>query len=250
MHGHGLPHGLSTRPTPSGRPPVARYLWATLPFGALSALLIALVTTGWAPLLEADRRVAGELHESALAHPGWTRANRILTDWVWDPWTMRLLLAVAVLRLWWRSHRTLAVWVAGTAAVAAGIQQLLKALIGRERPEWQQPVDTAHYAAMPSGHALSAALVCVLLLWLLHRAAVRPGLWRLALLLACVSMAGVSFTRVMLGVHWLTDVLVGSLLGIGLALASVAGWHALGARAPGLADAHAHRPDRDGGAAA
>lgn len=185
---------------------------------------MVLTALEWRPLIALDRAVATGLHSPALAHPGWTRANRILTDWVWDPWTFRLLLALAVVWLVWRGERRLALWVAGTALVGTGLQQALKALLGRERPHWETPVDSAEFAAMPSGHAMTAALGCALLLWLLRGRGGGTGavVWRYGLGLACVSVVGVCFTRVWLGVHWLTDTVVGSLLGVALALAGCA----------------------------
>ncbi|MFE5600964.1 phosphatase PAP2 family protein, partial [Streptomyces coelicoflavus] len=75
------------------------------------------------------------------------------------------------------------------------------------------PVDSAHYAAFPSGHAMTATFVCGLLVWLLHHYGAGRGLRRAGLALAVVSVAGVGVTRVWLGVHWTTDVLGGWLLG-------------------------------------
>ncbi|MFE5509724.1 phosphatase PAP2 family protein [Streptomyces sp. NPDC056529] len=182
--------------------------------GVLSALLIALVAVGWSPLLSFDRAVAEELHRGAVAHPGLTRVNRVLSDWVWDPLTMRALAAGTVVLLWWRRERRLALWVAGTSVLALLLQQGLKALLGRERPQWPDPVDQAHYAAFPSGHAMTATVVCGLLLWVLalHW---RDG-WRGWAVLASagvVSVIGVGWTRTHLGVHWPSDVVGGWLLG-------------------------------------
>jgi undecaprenyl-diphosphatase len=106
------------------------------------------------------------------------------------------------------------------------VQQGLKALIGRERPQWRQPVDSAEYAAMPSGHAMTAAIACVLLLWLVRRAGADRRRRALTVTLVCVSVAGVSFTRIALGVHWPTDTVAGSALGAAVAAAAVGLWHA------------------------
>ncbi len=186
--------------------------------GILGLLLVtaltALVVAGWRPLLSYDGQVARDLHPHALSHPGVTHAMKVLTDWVWDPWTMRALAAVACVLLWWRGDRERALRVALVVVVATVVQQGLKALVGRERPVWSDPVDSAQYLAYPSGHALTATVVCGLLLWLLPHPvpAWAPAAWAVA----AISVLGVGFTRVYLGVHWLSDVVAGWLLGVAL----------------------------------
>ncbi|WP_299537236.1 phosphatase PAP2 family protein [uncultured Streptomyces sp.] len=192
---------------------VARGVRAGVACGGLSLVLLGLVAAGWAPLLRLDRAVAEALHRRAVADPGLVHANRIMTDWVWDPWTVRALLAVAVVVLWWKGARTTAGWVAATALLASAVQQGVKAAVGRERPHWPDPVDLAHYAAFPSGHVMTLVVGSGVLLWLVHRAGARPAVRRGALALAGVSVVGVGFTRVFLGVHWLSDVVGGVLMG-------------------------------------
>lgn len=182
--------------------------------GALALLLLVLVATGWSPLLSLDRSAAEALHSVAVTEPGFTHANRILSDWAWDPWTMRALITLAVVVLWWRGARRRALWLAVTSLLAAAAQQAVKAAVGRERPQWSDPVDSAQYAAFPSGHALTAALSCVLLLWVVavHWRASWRG-WGALATAAVVSVLGVGWTRVYLGVHWPSDVVAGWLLG-------------------------------------
>ncbi|MFE0173581.1 phosphatase PAP2 family protein [Streptomyces sp. NPDC059002] len=216
---HSAPPAAPTRPPGSRAALVAALLCVP------SAVLLLLVVLEWRPLIGLDEDIARTTHRWAVADPDATQAGRILTDWVWDPWTMRALCAVvagwlAVRGAWW-----LALWLAGTCAVGSVVQQSLKAAVDRPRPVWPDPVDSAHYAAFPSGHAMTAAVVCGLLLWLLRRYAVRPALWRTALVLAVVSVAGVGLTRIWLGVHWPSDVLGGWLLGaltVALAIAAYA----------------------------
>ncbi|MET9912642.1 phosphatase PAP2 family protein [Streptomyces sp. NPDC006476] len=179
-----------------------------------SVLLLISVAQKWRPLIDADADIARTTHRWAVDEPGLTHAFRVLTDWVWDPWTMRLVTAVVVVWLVWRrSARWTALWLAVTVAVGSLVQQSLKAAIDRPRPVWPDPVDSAHYAAFPSGHAMTATVVCGLLLWLLHRHGTGRTLWRTALTVAVVSVVGVGLTRVWLGVHWPSDVLGGWLLG-------------------------------------
>ncbi|MFE7112274.1 phosphatase PAP2 family protein [Streptomyces sp. NPDC057575] len=224
-------------------PPPVRTRSRVTPFktGAVCALLalvvLILVAVRWSPLMTLDRTVADALHRRAVAEPGLVHVNRILTDWAWDPWTMRALITVAVVALWWRGERLLAVWVAATSVLGTLVQQGLKSAVGRERPQWPDPVDSAHYAAFPSGHAMTATVSCGLLLWLLRRYGVGPRSWRTALAVACVSVVGVGLTRLYLGVHWLSDVLAGWLLGVSLVAFAIAGFARYerrgGPRAPG-----------------
>jgi undecaprenyl-diphosphatase len=115
--------------------------------------------------------------------------------------------------VWRRSAWWTALWLAATCALGTLLQQALKALVGRARPVWPDPVDSAHYAAFPSGHAMTATVVCGLLLWLLHHYGAGRAVWRTAMALAVISVAGVGLTRVWLGVHWPSDVVGGWVLG-------------------------------------
>lgn len=215
---------------PPHRPPVTRTVRSAAVFAASSVLLLVLVALSWAPLMSLDKSIANTTHGWAVAEPGPTHAFRILTDWVWDPVTMRLLAAAAVIWLVWR-HREwwLALWLAITCAVGTAVQQGLKAAVGRERPAWPDPVDSAHYAAYPSGHAMTATVVLGLLVWLLHRYGAGRVVVRIALAVAAVSVLGVGLTRIWLGVHWTSDVLGGWLLGgltIALAVLTYEKWWA------------------------
>lgn len=201
----------SAPPAPTRRRTPAAGAAAAL--AVASGVLLVLVAVGWQPLLDFDASIARHIHRWAVAEPGATHLQRILTDWVWDPWTMRVLCALVVVLLWRRGDRPLALWVGGACALTTLAQQALKAAVGRERPSWPDPVDSAQFAAFPSGHAMTATAVCGLLVWLLYRSRAGAAARRAALAVAAVSVAGVGWTRVWLGVHWPTDVLAGWLFG-------------------------------------
>ncbi|MFJ6751698.1 MULTISPECIES: phosphatase PAP2 family protein [unclassified Streptomyces] len=224
----GTAAGTSARPAPvapSSAPALGSAALAGLAT-ALAALLLVLVVTRWGPLMTLDAALTDRLHRTAVAEPGWTQANRVLSDWVWDPWAMRALLAVVVCRLVLRGQRRLGIWVAATALAGTLLQQAVKVAVGRDRPVWPDPVDSAHYAAFPSGHAMSVLVAGALVCWLLWLHGVRP-LWRWAAGTAvAVSTVGVGVTRVYLGVHWPSDVLGGWLLGCALASGAAAAYAA------------------------
>ncbi|MFD4631770.1 phosphatase PAP2 family protein [Streptomyces sp. NPDC058284] len=195
------------------RPPRSRAALTAAALCVPSLLLLLLVGLEWRPLLSLDGDIARTTHRWAVDGPGATRTVRILSDWVWDPWTMRAVIAVVVVRFAARGAWWPALWLTGTCVAGSAVQQGLKAAVDRPRPVWPDPVDSAHFAAFPSGHAMTATIVCGLLLWLLHTHGARPALWRTALALAALSVTGVGLTRVWLGVHWPSDVLGGWLLG-------------------------------------
>ncbi|MBV2352854.1 phosphatase PAP2 family protein [Streptomyces sp. J2-1] len=231
---------MSDQPThdrPSHRrEPRDRAIVGAVVLAVCSALLLALVAARWRPLMDLDGAVARGAHGPAVRDHALTHALRVLSDWVWDPLTMRLLCVVAVVWLVWRrSMWWTAMWLATTVAVSAVVQQALKAAVGRPRPHWSDPVAVARYAAFPSGHAMTATVVCGLLLWLLHRYGAARPVRRTALAVAVVSVLGVGLTRVWLGVHWLSDVVGGWLLGallVAVAVAVLEGRTRTGARSP------------------
>jgi undecaprenyl-diphosphatase len=105
--------------------------------------------------------------------------------------------------------------------VAGGVLGvLLKDVVGRTRPHLPDPVSHAPGASFPSGHALTATLGCGILLL-----ALLPLLGRFALMWAAVAAAVVgvtAYTRVALGVHWLSDVIGGIVLGVAVLMATTA----------------------------
>ena len=87
----------------------------------------------------------------------------------------------------------------------------LKALVERERPDLEQLVSASGYS-FPSGHASAAAAIYLALALVI--AALRPR-WNLGVLVAgaIAITVVVAATRVLLGVHWTTDVLAGLAFG-------------------------------------
>jgi len=91
------------------------------------------------------------------------------------------------------------------------LSNLLKRLVERERPTIDQVVDAYGYS-FPSGHATASAAVFLALA--LVFATVRPQWNRTLLVGSAIGLAVlIASTRVVLGVHWTTDVLAGLALG-------------------------------------
>jgi undecaprenyl-diphosphatase len=95
---------------------------------------------------------------------------------------------------------------------------LLKAHVGRPRP----PDGLVHplSSSFPSGHAAYGGATCVALVLLFSRPGPQRRWWWVV---AAVGILAMAWSRTFLQVHWLSDVVGGSLLGIGIALVVFAG---------------------------
>ena len=92
----------------------------------------------------------------------------------------------------------------------------MKLGFGRTRPDVIDHLDHVSSASYPSGHATSAAVVYLLLAWL------APPRWRAAAWTLAATMIILNgFSRIMLGVHWASDIVGGTMLGIAFALLGV-----------------------------
>ncbi|MFD8884325.1 phosphatase PAP2 family protein [Streptomyces erythrochromogenes] len=183
------------------------------------ALALVLVESRWPPLYRLDRATAERLHRTALEHPAWVRVLDFFTGVVWDPVTMRLLVAALVVWLLTRRAWRLATWAAVTATSGALIGFLVKNVVERARPHLPEPVAHAPGFSFPSGHAMTAMTSCAVLLLVLLPLV--PRAWRaLPWALAATAVLGVGYTRVALGVHWVSDVVGGWLLGAAVVTAT------------------------------
>lgn len=168
-------------------------------------------------LVTIDTSVADGLHSYAVGHPVFVAVMQTWTD-VFGPWTFRAILTVVAGWLWWRGRHRVAVWTFGAAVLSVVLDVGLKAVIGRPRPHWTDPVSTAVGSSFPSGHALTSFVGCGILLALAWPALGRGARWMWSIVAALVSV-GTGFTRLALGVHFLSDVLGGWLVAAALVAA-------------------------------
>jgi undecaprenyl-diphosphatase len=179
----------------------------TVALGVASVLLTVAVATGFGPVLAADTAVAGGLHSYAVQHPGVVRAMQTWTD-VFQPWTFRVILIAVGVWLLVRNQLRLGLWTIGVVLLAGLVDSGVKALIGRTRPHWTDPVSHAVSASFPSGHALTSAMGCAVLV-LLAWPTLRRGARRIVLGVGIAVPLITGFTRLGLGVHYLSDVVGG-----------------------------------------
>ena len=132
------------------------------------------------------------------------------------PVGMPILATVAVLAmtLAWRQWTPLVLMVAATAGSLA-MTVVGKAVVGRTRPPRALAVPPYEdSASFPSGHSLNALVVAGVLAYLLVRKQHAAWVRATALTVAVVFAVTMGLSRVYLGHHWLTDVLVAWTLGL------------------------------------
>ena len=131
-----------------------------------------------------------------------------------------VMLASCVLA-WRRGGRRWLAFLVGTYVGTELLFWTMKVVVDRPRPPLSLQFATAGSASYPSGHTAIATAVAASLAVAASRTA-RPLLRRSAVagLVALPVVVGVS--RIALGVHWLTDVIGGALLGLGWVLALAA----------------------------
>lgn len=180
-----------------------QYLFAWIICAAL--VLLALVAV--------DRPVAQEVRQ---LHPGLQRTADALTHLGVSTWYLVGSAVFGLVALWLGRQRLFLVGLyAFTAIAASGIFiNIVKLLLGRHRPNSIDNLDFYHFSpllgfeyarqSMPSGHATTAGALAMVLCVLL------PRVWPVWLLLGVV----IAFTRVLLNVHYVSDVILGLTIGM------------------------------------
>ncbi|HEX3929764.1 MAG TPA: diacylglycerol kinase family protein [Nocardioides sp.] len=124
-----------------------------------------------------------------------------------------VLTVLLVVPLWLRHHRRAAGYTVLVVVSTSLLYPAVKAVDGRERPVWQNPLGRLTSGSFPSGHAATTAalggVVVVLAAMLVRRSGLRHLIYVVAVLVPLL----VGADRVLLGRHYPSDVLGGWLLG-------------------------------------
>lgn len=195
----------------------AEFLGLDLTIGA-----VILIGAGWIfggiaedvvtgdPLTVVDREIAVWLHLHAT--PTLTGAMKFISLLASWPVVMGIWLFMAIYFVWNRSnYRLLALTL--TIPVGMLLNVMLKFAFHRSRPTWDDPTLMIASFSFPSGHAMAATLLYGFLAAFGVRK-VQAWRWRvLSVLAAGMLVALIGFSRLYLGVHYLSDVLAGMAAG-------------------------------------
>jgi membrane-associated phospholipid phosphatase len=199
------------RPEISERRARVLLVWVMIAVGVFEALWFAVVVHGGVTGL--DPGVVSWL--AAHRGAGLVTAATVVTD-VGSPTVMVSVTVGALLR--WARRRDRA--RAGLGAVGLGgllgLDVAAKVLVARPRPPVPFEAVAAHGYSFPSGHAM-VSLGCVLIVaWLVRAplASLTPAVRRTLAGTGTVVVAAVGSSRVVLGVHYPSDVLAGWALAV------------------------------------
>ena len=166
----------------------------------LAAVWLAMLVLGGGPL---DQAIYEALY--AGGHPALVVVARIFTA-LGEPTVLIAAGVIAAVLLWRAGHRHLPWVLIAITMIGRGISEVQKYWIARARPELEPHLVVVKTSSFPSGHATSS-----MIFYLTMALALTAGSrWhRLAAAAAVALSLLVGLSRVMLGVHWPSDVIGG-----------------------------------------
>lgn len=189
------------------------------------SLTLLLVEDRWAPLLRADVGTSNRLHGFAVDHAGFVRAMQLISD---SGTALAWVVVLSAVGIWLLSRHLfrLALFVAITSIGSSALNSVVKTAVHRLRPVLIDPVAHEPGLSFPSGHA-QAAVVGYGLLLLVFLPILHGIRRRVAVSFAVFMVLAIGFSRVALGVHYLSDVVGGLVLGAAWVAAMAAAFNAL-----------------------
>jgi membrane-associated phospholipid phosphatase len=238
-------HGKTVRGARFGARAVlaaAALVLVAVPFG----LLLFFVQDRWPPLLQVDVAGRDGLHGIAVSHLGFVTVMETLST-IGSWWVYLLVFVVIAGWLLWRRLPRLALFVAVTVGVNPLLNELVKLVVHRSRPVLADPIVHANGASFPSGHA-QAAMVGYAVLLLVFLPVLSGPARPAAIGVAVLMVAAIGFSRVALGVHFVSDVLAGYLLGAAWVASMVAAFNLWRRESgqPAVDPTHGLEPDNAG----
>ena len=187
--------------------------------GPFTLLLVDVLRDG--PLVAIDTQIANRLNAYNAEHNVAFEAARVVTR-LGSTGVLTAVTIVGAAVLTMIRKRRQALFLITTALLGSGLNNLVKVVVGRDRPHFDTARVTALGKSFPSGHAMNAAVVYGVLLILfsprLHTRRRRIG----AVANTSLLVALIAASRVVLTVHYVSDVVAGITLGVALVCISTA----------------------------
>lgn len=194
-------------------PSSRRAVTLAVAMGLAALLWTGLVMGGWTA--EWDRALMRDAGSLRTAHP-WLIDPMWLVTRMGDGESRVLAVLLVGVGLWRAGAGAKALWLLLMVGSGLLLSPLCKLLIDRPRPGVLVHLDVVSNASYPSGHAMGAAILALSLGFLFRGLPVRTILAAYVLLVA--------LSRLILGVHWPSDIVGGLLIGAFWTLAGFALW--------------------------
>src|SRR5215475_13371192 len=176
------------------------------------AVLLVLVRLQWLPLESVDHGAAADINHLIAGDHTLVTVSKDVTL-LGSTAVLCGVIGAAAIGLAVRKRWKLAIYLLITGVGALVLDPVVKSLVGRLRPVVAHPIAHGTGDSFPSGHSLGS-IVCYGAVLLVFLPAAR-GRWRPAFVsvtVALVALIGVS--RILLGVHYLSDVVGAWAVGI------------------------------------
>jgi membrane-associated phospholipid phosphatase len=202
---------------------VSRFAWTLVASGLLFFQLAFAVTIG-GPIVSLDGAVAVWLHSHATGFA--TDVLQAVTQ-LGGATVLLAVTIVAALVLLLKRRIAHAALMGAALLGGEGLNMALKAAFERPRPSFSEPLATAAGYSFPSGHAMVALTVYGALAFVAATSVKSRRARVLIPVAAAVLVLAVGFSRLYLGVHYVSDVLAA--YGAGVAWLMLCGLTLLGA---------------------
>jgi undecaprenyl-diphosphatase len=191
---------------------------------AVPFTLLMLQVIGKGRITRWDSSVANDLNDVVHPHPVLIDVLQVVS-WLGKPPMLAVLAIVMVVVLWRIGQVRLIPFVIVTPLLGSLVDTAVKVSVHRPRPVVDHPIAHAYGKSFPSGHAFSSLVTYSVILIALHPVlSVRVRRWLWPAVAVLVLAIGVS--RLLLGVHFLSDVIAGYVLGLAWLIAAVAAFEA------------------------
>lgn len=175
-----------------------------------SYLLFEVVRGG--PFTHFDETTANDLHRMVIDRREVLPAVHGISV-LGKPLLLGICIGIGALFAWVRGRRRLSLFLVVTAIGGGLVDSAVKILVDRPRPIVEEPLAHAFGKSFPSGHAMSSTVTygALLLVFL----PMVPKAWRwLAFTLTTSLIFSIGMSRLLLGVHFVSDVVAGWALGL------------------------------------
>jgi undecaprenyl-diphosphatase len=207
------------RPAPSGlvhaAPPATPRsvlmprTWLVLALGlALAALATSAAVGGGSVLLTLDEPIqrAVESRRTSALNDVFLGISRLGST------VVVLAVGTAASIVTWRRCRAVSIAVLIATFSRPALEFVVKAVVGRDRPEFERLVDGTG-PSFPSGHVMAAVALWGLMPLVVSLYTRRRAIWWASVVIAGGLIVAIAASRVYLGVHWFSDVTGGLVVG-------------------------------------